>query len=181
MALRLNEGKTLDDFLDGLTDSRKDKILAFHRQYENRIYAAKGSTIKHQAWSGGYADHLADIMRIAEGTYELFSQTRKLPFSLESALIVLYFHDIEKPFKYTEPVEHIDPKKWLFEVLNKEHGIKFTDEEENALTYIHGEGAEYDPNIRIQNPLAAFCHCCDTTSARIFHDVGKGQGGRRNP
>lgn len=171
--MEIQETKTLEDYLNGLNDPRKAAILAFHKEFKNRIYTAKGSKSKHQAWVGGYADHLAETMRLAEAHYQLYRQTRALPFSLDSALIVLYFHDIEKAFKYSEPVETIDPKQWQFEILRDKYGITFSDDEKNALLYIHGEGQDYVPDKRVQGPLAAFCHCCDTTSARIFHDKGK--------
>jgi hypothetical protein len=40
----------------------------------------------------------------------------------------------------------------------------------NALKYVHGEWADFNPTERIQGPLAAFVHTCDTISARIWYE-----------
>ena len=76
---------------------------------------------------------------------------------MESAIIVLYFHDVEKIWKYTEGLpEDFNKDRYLFEFIPKEYGIVFTDEEINALKYIHGEpDSEYNPETRIMGELAA--------------------------
>jgi len=43
----------------------------------------------------------------------------------------------------------------------------------NALKYVHGEGNDYNPEVNVQGPLAAFVHCCDTFSARVWPDFPK--------
>lgn len=86
----------------------------------------------------------------------------------------MYFHDIEKIWKYTEG-KVIDKEKWYDEILPS-RGIVFTNEERQALKYIHGEGADYSSQKRVMSPLATFCHIVDTASARIWYDQGKGLG-----
>jgi len=52
----------------------------------------------------------------------------------------------------------------------RESGIALTAAQENALRYVEGESHEYSNRHRTMGPLAAFCHLCDVTSARIWFD-----------
>lgn len=144
--------------------------------YKPRFEKAPGSQSKHQAWAGGYIDHLEEVMNFARSLYELMNNERRLSFSLSDALLVLYLHDIEKPFKYTAPVREFksdeEKKEFLMEVVLK-YNFKLTDDHLNALKYIHGEGDDYNPITRLQGPLAAFVHICDVASARIWFDYPK--------
>jgi hypothetical protein len=146
----------------------------------------------HQKWEGGYADHIAECLRINRVVYQAMNAYRPLPFSMASADIALFFHDIEKPFKYG-PSDHPDVTRWsefaspswrsekelqtavLADILGRFH-ITLTDDEKNALQYAHGEGSDHRKDRRVAGPLAAHVHHCDNTSARIWFDDGKGLG-----
>jgi len=164
--------KTLLEIIQSIHDSRTEKILNFHQQHFTLIYKAKGSSYNHHAWEGGYADHIAEVLSIAFIMYNSLKSYRQLDFSLESSLIVLYFHDVEKIWKYTIQ-EIIDKPTFYRETLKADYQIAFTPTELNALEFIHGEGNAYSNNQRIMSPLAAFCHAVDTISARIWFDQGK--------
>ena len=170
--------KTCEDFLNELSDHRRDQISRFHNNYRTEIEASWGSQSKHQAWPGGYIDHLAETFRMAEVLYESLSRLHDLPFSRDSAIVVLYFHDVEKIWKYTTGLpKGFDKEQFLFGTLQEEFDIVFSPEEVNALKFIHGESAtEYDPQKRLMGRLAAFCHSIDTMSARMWYDEGRGLG-----
>ncbi len=145
---------------------------------------AAGSKTKHQAWEGGYVDHVRDIMNIAVRLYAELSSLRPLPFSLSDSLLILFLHDLEKPWKYAgsdeqkqEVASFADYQDFVKHKIN-EYGFELTDDHLNALTYVHGEGDDYDPHVRVQWPLAAFVHICDTISARIWFDYPKETGKR---
>lgn len=157
-----------------LNDLRITEVLKFHDEYLDLIMNSKGSSANHQNWQGGYADHIAHCFIICENLYKSFITLGQIDFELSSAKIVLYFHDIEKIWKYTQNIT-IDKEEWYDKVLPS-RGIVFTSEERHALKYIHGEGDDYSSEKRVMSPLAAFCHIVDTASARIFHDQGKGLG-----
>ena len=53
--------------------------------------------------------------------------------------------------------------------------FKLNDSHINGLKYVHGEGNDYDKNVNVQKPLAAFVHSCDVFSARIWMDESKNQ------
>ena len=93
---------------------------------------------------------------------------RKLPFSFPDVVLILFLHDLEKPFKYIEPktkFESDNEKHAFIDSLIKNYKIKLNGNHKNALQYIHGEGDDFSPTIRKQKPLAAFVHCLDTMSA----------------
>lgn len=61
----------------------------------------------------------------------------------------------------------IDSEVFILTQLNN-YNITLNEEQYNALKYVHGEGKDYDPYKNVQLPLAAFVHCCDVMSARIW-------------
>ena len=165
-------------YLRNLSDERRDAILKFHADHSELIERSRGSKTKHQAWEGGYVDHLGEIFRIAEANYSALSAIRPLPFTPDAAVIVLYFHDVEKIWKYTTGLpKDFDKDRYYDKTLKEVYGIVFSDEERNGLHYIHGESdSEYDPHVRKAGPLAAFCHAADIISARMWFNEGSGLG-----
>jgi hypothetical protein len=152
------------------------RILEDHRELFSRV---QGSTHNHQAWPGGYQDHVTEAMNIAVVLYGRLHDLRALPFSLSDALLVMFLHDIEKPWKYeigpdgqpchkpefrTKAQAQAYRERRLFE-----YGIRLSEEQMNGLVYVEGEMNDYSNRRRVMGPLAAFCHLCDVTSARIWH------------
>ena len=156
----------IEEYLNALTDERRQAILDYHSKNLNLMKRAAGSSHNHQAWEGGYLDHISECFIIADKMYHTLTQIRSLPFAFDSSLVVLYFHDIEKMYKYAINKE-IDKDQYYNTLKTQE--IIFSEQEKNALKYIHGEGADYSKNKRIMNELAAFCHCVDTISARVWY------------
>ena len=127
-----------------------------------------GSSNNHQAWRGGYVDHVEEVMNFAVYLYEKMNFFHPLPFKLEDALLVLFLHDLEKPWK---EIEKFKTKQERHEFrLRKitEYGMRLTPEQQNAIKYVEGEGDDYSSLRRVMNPLAAFCHMVDIASARIW-------------
>lgn len=151
------------------------KILSDNREL---FQIAPGSSYNHQAWPGGYIDHVHETMNQAVFFYPFFNSLRQLPFTLSDALLVLYLHDIEKPWKYElgpegqlQYIEALKSKEVQHQFRSKkleEYGIILSAEQENGMKYVEGEFADYRSDERVMHPLAAFCHICDVTSARIW-------------
>lgn len=150
--------------------------------FDNRklFQTVQGSTNNHQAWVGGYWDHVQEIMNIALILHDPLASNRPLPFTLSDALLVLFLHDIEKPWKYelkedgqlyhlSEFETKAQAHAFRQEKLD-EYGIVLTPEQQNAMLYVEGEFNDYSNRERKMGPLAAFCHLCDVTSARIWFD-----------
>lgn len=143
---------------------------------------ARGSTHLHQAWEGGYIDHVTETMNIGVVIYPALDSLRKLPFSLSDALIVLFLHDIEKPWKY-QIIDHkivqrseLTDKKLQREFRDqkiKDYGLVLTPVQQNALEHVEGEIHDYNNAVRAMNELSSFCHSCDNLSARLWHDFPK--------
>ncbi len=115
-------------------------------------------------------------MRISTVTYDALSTFRPLSFSLSDSYTSLFWHDVEKIFTYTEPKKTFTSgsQKIAFILeLMKEYEINITDSIKNAILYVHGEGDMYSSFENIQKPLAAFVHCCDTISARVWSEYPK--------
>lgn len=153
------------------------QILRDHRHV---LLSAPGSRRNHQAWRGGYIGHVAECFRLAKYLIE-YEKQRERPFSLSDAYIVLFLHDIEKPFAYTfnEKGEVITrpelsqkaDKKAFREKFIEEYNIPLTDDHRNGLQYIEGvRDADYKPHDRIMEPLAGLCHAVDTFGARVDHE-----------
>ena len=144
------------------------------------IKTAHGSVHNHQNWPGGYWDHIREVLNIAVVFYNKANSLRRLPFSLSDAILVLFLHDIEKPWKYEVGPDGEQRRKEIFcteEVSHKfrdgileRYGIVLNPEQENAMKYVHGEGGDYTSQNRTMGPLAAFCHVCDVFSARIWFE-----------
>lgn len=135
---------------------------------------APGSGHNHQAWPGGYWDHLAEVMNLAVVLHGRLDELRPLPFALPDALLVLFVHDLEKPWRHQGGGEALaakaDKAAFRLQMIGR-YGIRLTDEQANALRYVEGEGADYSPRRRAMGPLAAFCHLCDTASARLWPEA----------
>lgn len=140
----------------------------------------QGSTNNHQNWQGGYFDHVQEIMNIAVLLYKQLSSARPLPFTLSDLLMVVYLHDLEKPWKYElradgqlhhKPGMERKEDHQAFRVSKlAEYGVVLTPEHENGIRYAEGELDDYSPRHRVMSPLACVAHMCDVASARLWFD-----------
>jgi len=169
----------LEELINNIEEPNKSACMKIYLENKTIFEQARGSSVKHQSWEGWYLDHLRDTMNIAIELYKNLGSHRPLPFSLSDVLLILYLHDLEKPWKYAWNEEQKAELKSFWDYKNfikskiNEYWFKLTTEHWNGLKYIHWEWEDYDPKTRIQWPLAAFVHVCDTISARIWFDFPK--------
>lgn len=176
--------RQLRKLINGINPRNRRYALALLSSERERILSAPGGLHKHQNWKGGYIDHLIETMSTACLLYEALKNQRRLNFTLSDALFILFLHDLEKVFKMAvdangQPIRTPladDQKYKTAVVIVKRLKIPLTKKQLNALTYVEGEKNDYHPTKRIMNPLAAFIHCCDTISARIWFDEPKKSG-----
>ncbi len=153
------------------------KLVADHRAL---FATVSGSTHNHQAWPGGYLDHVVEIMNIAVVLHARLGAIRPLPFSESDLLLVVFLHDVEKPWKYelgadgtlvhrAELQGKVAHQQFRMAKL-AEYGIALTAEHENALQYAEGELGDYTNQRRVMGPLAAMAHMCDVASARLWFE-----------
>ena len=151
------------------------RILIDNRQM---FQAVQGSTNNHQNWPGGYFDHVQEIMNIAVVLYERLNSVRPLPFSLSDLLLVVYLHDVEKPWKYDlredgqlhhkATMQNKADHQCFRMAKLAEYGVAFTPEQENGMKYAEGELNDYTNRRRVMGPLACVAHMCDVCSARLW-------------
>lgn len=153
------------------------RIVADHRAL---FATVPGSTHNHQAWRGGYLDHVSEVMNIALVLHDRCAALRPLPFSRSDLLLVVFLHDLEKPWKYELGVDgqlhhkaemqgKAAHQEFRMAMLAR-YGVTLTAEHENGLRYAEGELADYTNQQRRMGPLAALAHMCDVASARLWFD-----------
>lgn len=183
-----SQHENLNTLIDRIDEPNRGACKRLYEDHKERFDQAPGALTKHQAWPGGYVDHLEETMNFGRDLYALMGSQRPLDFSLSDALLVLFLHDLEKPFRYVETSREFhsdeDKENFIESMLGKgerrhgtghdaAYGFELTDAHRNALRYVHGEGDDFSRTERIQKPLAAFVHICDVASARIWFDYPK--------
>jgi hypothetical protein len=154
-------------------------IFDLYHKLHSRFVGAAGSQHNHQAWEGGYIDHITETMNIGRLLYQVMNEKRRLNFSVSDVLIVLFLHDLEKAFP--ERIEQMmssglvsrsEAKDTIRHQLFTEHGIYHIINESQlaGLRNVEGEKNEYSNQCRGMTPLSAFCHMCDIASARLWFD-----------
>lgn len=174
------------------------RVLADHRELFRQ---AAGSSFNHQAWTGGYWDHITEAMNLWLLLYDAFESTGRLTqlepdeqFSRSDGLLVLFWHDIEKPWRFVlqdgkvVPVENgrlqtlprltsKASRKKFADAKLAEYGVELTPALRNGLDYVEGiRDQDYSPFDRRMLPLAALCHACDMLSARAFYNFPPASG-----
>jgi 23S rRNA maturation-related 3'-5' exoribonuclease YhaM len=166
----------LDELLSMIDEPNQATCRRLYQDNKKVFEKAPGSSHNHQAWEGGYLDHVRETMNIGVVLFDTLNGLRKLPFTLSDALLVLYIHDLEKPWKYSEDEKNISfqnkkDRHFFREKKLQEYKIQLTDMQNNAFCFVEGENNEtYSASRRGMNELAAFCHMCDVTSARLWYD-----------
>ena len=167
----------LFQLIDFIEEPNRECCLQLFKSNEDMFLKAPGSKTKHQAWPGGYIDHIEEGMNFGVWLHDLMAGYRPLPFSKGDALLAFFLHDIEKPFKYCGNVAGLDTDEakysFLLNGIVAPYKFCLTEAHLNAIRFAHGEGGEYDPFTRVQLPLGAFIQMCDVASARIWHDYPK--------
>jgi 23S rRNA maturation-related 3'-5' exoribonuclease YhaM len=172
--------RTVDELLDLIDEPNGSickHILSDHRTLFQTV---QGSTNNHQNWPGGYFDHVQEVMNIAVLLYDRLSSVRPLPFSVSDLLLIVYLHDIEKPWKYElredgqlhfrASLQNKEDHQRFRMAKLAEYGIVLTPEQDNGLKYVEGEQSDYSHRRRVMGPLACVAHMCDVCSARLWFD-----------
>lgn len=156
------------------TGDNCEKLMKLLDDHQAIIYRAKGSLHNHQAWEGGYLQHVSDCMLIAQHIYSI---EWEIQFSWSSVVLVLFLHDIEKPFMQDRMANNPLMQEWTkaerlmyrIEII-RQYEIILTAKELSALMFVEGEGMAYNNQERKMNELAALCHAADVLSARLWHN-----------
>lgn len=179
---------TIEELIDLIDEPNRSICHRILRENRALFETAQGSTHNHQAWRGGYIDHITDGMNYAVRLYALDNAIRPLPFPLSDALLDFFLHDLEKPWRIivdhegnASNLEVLSTKaqfKTFREQKLQEYGIVLTPYQQNGFDYVEGEmhGASYDSTQRTMNELASFCHKVDNWCARGWYNYPKAEG-----
>lgn len=179
--------QTLEDMLQQISGRNGEACREIYGDHKELFHTAPGSSHNHQAWPGGYTDHVTETMNLVSVFYDTLNPARTFPFTKSDALLVMFLHDLEKPFKYMIDEEgnlsdnpDIPDKKARAakrqEVMDK-YGIELNAQQSNAMRYVEGiRDEDYTPAKRIMGELAALCHCADVFSARLWYNYPLSEG-----
>ncbi len=169
------------NFIDEPNQTACKRLLNENRELFQQV---QGSVHNHQAWRGGYIDHITDGMNFLFYLYDFISVfSRPLPFSRSDALLVFYLHDIEKPWKYEDDgsggLQHRPEFKTRQDAMEfrlqkaRKYGIELTSDQIVGIKYAEGIVEGYSNRDRLTNPLGAFVHMVDHWCARGWYDYPK--------
>lgn len=151
-----------------IDEVNRKALLSYFDKHSKRIAMSPGSKASHQAWTGGYMDHISHMIQLADSIYydnkepEFWNPSN---FTIGDIYLVIFLHDFEKPFRLVEPKFSQEDIKKEFESF----GFQLNDMHLNALKYAHGENEDYIPHQRVMNELAGILHAVDVLSARTYH------------
>lgn len=149
-------------------------LQLIHEKIASDIYTLPGSISKHQAWKGGYLDHILEAMNIGLLLYNTLNSKRRLPFTLSEVLFCIYIHDLDKVLRHaSKRKSSIHTSKEIARFIKDVGKYNLTQNEYNAVCYVHGEGKDYHPTNRVMLPLTTLVHCADVISARIWYSKGR--------
>lgn len=170
----------MEEALNFIDEPNRTACLKILNENRKLFETIPGSTHNHQTFVGGFYGHIEDCLNYAYYLYDFdASFGRPLPFSKSDALLIMFLHDLEKPWRI-EVLDDgtvrnrlgLDTKAAFKEFRERklsEYNVKLDGNLLNALTYVEGELSDYSSTHRVMNELAAFCHKVDVHSARIWY------------
>lgn len=172
---------TIEELIGFIEEPNRSACMRILNENRKLFETIPGSTHNHQTFVGGYFSHILDCMNYAYYLYDFdASFGRPLPFNKSDGLLILFLHDLEKPWRIEVMDDGtvrnrpgLDTKeafKAFREKKLEEYGMSLTPAQMNGLTYVEGELKDYSSTHRVMNELAAFCHKVDTWSARAWYD-----------
>jgi hypothetical protein len=173
-----NQFLDLHQIVKLVENSNRDSIIDAYVQNAERIAKTPGARKKHQAWEGGYLDHVVYATNFGVRLHNLNLDLGFQPDHSEGDIaLVMLLHDFGKIARYRKVengwdyVENPDQtEKNFFRSAIDGHGFQLTDIQKNALEFVHGEGSKYTPKGRLMLPLATLCHQADVWNARYCSD-----------
>lgn len=172
----------IENHLALIDEPNKNACNLILKEYRQLFETEPGSRHNHQAWTGGYIDHMTDGLNFARHLYRFVTSFgRPLPFFLSDVMLVFFLHDLEKPWReeMNARSKHVHATKAERQTFREEMfakcGITLTSYQLNALTYVEGEIIKHSGEERVMNELASFCHMVDNWSARGWYDYPKAE------
>ena len=173
-----NQFLNLHQIIQLVNQPTRDAIIDAYIQNAELIAQTPGARIKHQAWDGGYLDHVVYSINYGIALHNFHKELGFRPGHNEGDIaVVMLLHDFGKVVRYRKCgdgwgyVENPDQAEHdFFDSILESHDFQLTDNQKNALEFVHGEGSKYTPKGRLMLPLATVCHQADVWNARFSPD-----------
>lgn len=137
-----------------ITGDRKEKLLSFYKKYEERIILMPAAHKKeyHNAFPGGYVDHVNRVVRCALKQYELWKEEGAdvSTFTLEELVFSAINHDLGK--MGDEDNESYIPQtdQWRRDKLGEDYmfntKVPFSSVPDRGLYLLQSHGVQYTFN-----------------------------------
>ena len=144
----------LDNINVHITGDRKEKLLSFYKKYEERIILMPAAHKKeyHNAFPGGYVEHVNRVVRCALKQYELWKEegADMSTFTLEELIFSAINHDLGK--MGDEENESYIPQtdQWRKDKLGEDYmfnkKVPFASVPDRGLFLLQSHGVQYTFN-----------------------------------
>jgi hypothetical protein len=179
---------SLIGYIQEITDEKlRAQLYALHGALQSLIETVPASIKYHHNWTGGYQDHVLQVIERAVGLYhQLYTNEETMvpsDFRMDDVILVAYIHDLDKLFRYQKVKEPKDGREWDYvkdypaydesakvATMCAQYGIILEDKHLGALAMHHG-GWSSNPN-RTMSPLAVIIHSADLMSTFITNHKG---------
>ena len=98
--LKQNWDTLLAKINNNFSGERRDKLIELYTKLEDQIMLAPASGIDHfhNAWAGGYVDHVINVMRCADKLYNVWKEFGAYTdnYTHEELMFVALNHDLGK-------------------------------------------------------------------------------------
>ncbi len=142
----------LKNIEDNISGKRKDKLLAFYNAFEQRfaLMPASTKTSYHNAFPGGYVDHINRVVKNAFLVKDLWEQEgATIDFSDEELAMVAINHDLGK-FGTAEDEAYIDQDsdwhKKRGEIYKNNPQVEFMKIQDRSLFLLQSLNLKLTPN-----------------------------------
>lgn len=140
-----------------ISDDRKDALLGFYKKYEERIVMMPASHKKeyHNAFPGGYVDHVNRVVKCALKLYDVWSEMEmdKTTFTIEELVFSAINHDLGKIGDENNESYVPQTDQWRRDKLGEDYTfnkqLAFASVPDRSLFLLQSHGIQYSFNEMI--------------------------------
>ena len=144
----------LDNINVHVTGDRKEKLISFYKKYEERIILMPAAHKKeyHNAFPGGYVDHVNRVVRCALKQYELWKEegADMSTFTLEELVFSAINHDLGKMGDKENESYIPQTDQWRKDKLGEDYmfnkKVPFASVPDRSLFLLQSHGVSYSFN-----------------------------------
>ena len=144
----------LDDIKVHITGDRREKLLEFYNKYQDRLILMPAAHKKeyHNAFPGGYIDHVNRVVRCSLKLYELWKEEGAdiTTFTVEELVFSAINHDLGKMGDEEQDSYIPQTDKWRRDKLGEDYmfnnKVPFSSVPDRSLFLLQSHGIKYNFN-----------------------------------